>query len=246
MGVMKMKNKFTVLIIFVSFTIIMLLNILTHKASDQKVLINAFKSSKANLKNININYWGRVNSKFMDCSELRLIALKAIKNFDSKYKFDIKYLNTKSKNRVILNTKNNLIIIAESTNSNGKSETYLTVDEDLNKDIDNLINENNNIKNIFNRYNKYIPTICLSGFFDGRISKEKMNLCESNILKVIDGKEIEKTGGAGFTSITAFTPYIKSNIKNTKKSNINIAYSYDEASNRTLMWLATPIIMNEY
>jgi hypothetical protein len=200
------------------------------------------------LKNININYWGKVNSKFMNCNELKKITLqtlKTIKNLDAKYK--IQYLKNKNKNRVSLNSKNNLIIIAESTNSKGKFSTYLTVDEDLNKNIDKVITENNNIKNVFNRYkNKYIPTICFLGFFNGKVSKRKMNLCEKNMLKVMDGEEIDKTKGSGFTSITAFTPYIKSNIKNIKKSNINIAYSYDEANNKTLMWLATPIIMNGY
>ena len=75
---------------------------------------------------------------------------------------------------------------------------------------------------------------------------KKLFMNSENMLKVMDGEEVNKTKGSGFTSITAFTPHIKSNIKNIKKSNINIAYSYDEANNKTLMWLATPIIMNGY
>jgi hypothetical protein len=48
-GVVNMKNKFGILIAFISISIIILLSIYTNKISDEKVLINGFKKYKYKL-----------------------------------------------------------------------------------------------------------------------------------------------------------------------------------------------------
>ncbi len=165
------------------------------------------------------------------------------------------------------NKRNPLTIILTSyINMDQKGETYLYINtlkkasESLNHPLDKkylllnkmgIFDENNDIidkvKNIYLKFNKEVNvTTCLIGEKSGKFSDEEIYKLRNSMLN-LNGKIVDEYKDENLISLTGFTNYIDNNIlAGDDRINLNVALTYYEYDNKTIIWIGTPIITSGY
>lgn len=242
--------------ILIAATLILLTSYSLYKGvSDDKILMEGFKGTGAHLKNTEISSWGKISSQFTTKKKLVDAAKRVSMKFTSSDKLNIKYSEAKGVRQAVWlknenSSTNPIVVMAESIKGKASSqnESYIVISY---KGKNKKDKSNNIIKKINKAYKEFeakpTTTICLSGEFKTRLSKKRINKVTKNIIKAVDGKIIDKMGDDQVLSITGYTPRIANSVHyGNFMVNINISFDYDEVQRKTNIFLATPVIPDEY
>lgn len=90
--------------------------------------------------------------------------------------------------------------------------------------------------------------MCIVGEYTKNLQLYKINDILKNILYNMNAKEIDKIRNNNYISVTAYSNLLKENdleyLEN--KINLNIGIRYSENEDKTLIYMATPIIKLDY
>ena len=90
--------------------------------------------------------------------------------------------------------------------------------------------------------------MCIVGEYTKNLQLYKFNDILKNILYNMNAKEIDKIRNNNYISVTAYSNLLKENdleyLEN--KINLNIGIRYSENEDKTLIYMATPIIKLDY
>ena len=113
-----------------------------------------------------------------------------------------------------------------------------------------------NIRDIYQTLNKVLNShsndveiaMCIVGEYTKNLQLYKFNDILKNILYNMNAKEIDKIRNNNYISVTAYSNLLKENdleyLEN--KINLNIGIRYSENEDKTLIYMATPIIKLDY
>lgn len=223
--------------------------------TDDKVLINGFNNSKAELYKADVNYWAKINTEFMTKNELKRIVVSVCKKLNLKNTNNIQVSNKKGVNQAIWvqninKIDNSTIIVAESISNTvqHKSESYLIIDDDLGKNIKRISTIKEKLSKVYKKYScKPITTISLIGRYDYRLKKNEINKIERDVFNSIDAKVVQRINTKDLNTVTAYSPMLNNPLQQkSSKVNVNISCNYNESDKKTYLYLATPVITNEY
>lgn len=222
---------------------------------DDKVLLKAFKQSEAELYKADFNYWGKINSKYMNKEQLSKIILSTCKKLDFKNTKGIKISEKNGVRQAIWvqnanKIDNSTVIVAESIlnrNSN-KAESYLIIDDDLGKKINKIAEIRNAISKVYENYNcTPIKTICLIGQYNNKLKTNRIKDIEDKVFDSINASIVQRINTNDLNTATAYSPMLNNQFKQKgAKINVNISCSYNVNEKKTYLYLATPVIANEY
>jgi len=143
----------------------------------------------------------------------------------------------------------NMSVIIENNSKENKGESYIIVDINENKVYKNIVGNYARLQKSLESYsNKVDIYTCLIGEYDNKISLNKSNNIIKNILNNLNAKEIERIEDDNFISITSYSR----DLNGTKieylgrKVNLNIGMRYSEYDQKTLIYVATPLIRLDY
>lgn len=130
----------------------------------------------------------------------------------------------------------------------GEAETYIIVDITKNKGYKEIVEVNNQIENVLEKYGSEIETtINLTGTHSGKFTKSEEKQFQDQIFSFLGANKVEVLEDELFTSITAYSPAISSYINyGGKKVNLQLAMRYSEYEDQTYLWLANPLITTTY
>ena len=160
---------------------------------------------------------------------------------DDKWGDDEKQIYAQAKNDNF-----NISIVGIKKNS---TESYLMVDILDNRVYKNIVDIYNVLENCLNsHYCKFEIYTCIAGEYGKKLQIDKYNDILDEILYNMNAKVIEKVQEENFLSVTAYTKVLKENYLEYfgRKINLNIGIRYSEDDEKTLIYIATPIIKLDY
>ncbi|MGL5328534.1 MAG: YwmB family TATA-box binding protein [Peptostreptococcaceae bacterium] len=130
-----------------------------------------------------------------------------------------------------------------------ESESYIMVDILHNKVYKNIVDIYTILENSLNEYSEQVKIYtCIAGEYSKKLQIDKYDDILDEILYNMNAEVIEKVQEENFLSVTAYSKVLKENYLESlgKKINLNIGIRYSENDERTLIYIATPIIKLDY
>lgn len=220
-----------------------------NESNGYEELIEAFEKTDANFKSYNIKASVRLD-KNIKTDDMKSISTYVFKKLGID-KEDITWKNASSKTKnqlygVVKNKDKNIAIIVDNKN---QKESYIIVDITENKVYKHIGSIYNIIMNTLNEYSEDVDIYtCLVGEYGKKIQTDKYNAICDKILYNMSAKEIEKVQDNNFLSVSAYSSKINSTYLQYlgNKVNLNIGIRYSEHEEKTLLYVATPLIRLDY
>ena len=106
-----------------------------------------------------------------------------------------------------------------------------------------------NLNDILNSYSNEVDIyLCVVGEYTKNLQLDKSDDILQNILYNMNAKEIDRVREENFISVTAYSKLLLENNLDYigNKINLNIGIRYSENEDKTLIYMATPIIKLDY
>lgn len=253
-------KKFSIKAIILFTICILLLTIYNIKMhypinSAQATLIKCFSNSGARFVSSEFYAWGKVNGKYENLEDLKLLAQEFLHDLGVEDERTISWNVADSDymqrleldGRIGENSKVKLNIqLNEATATNKSRIITVSVTDDL--DSSNLERIAEMVVKTFRRHNvKPIVNTCIIGNFDGKLDYNRLNEIALGILREARAKKVDNMRDGNYISVSAYSPNINTSMKvNGKDVNLNLAIRYNSYEKKTYIWLATPVITTEY
>ena len=239
--------------VIVSFFILMLIGMCIsygdNENSEYDKLLDTFNNTQANFKFYNIKASGLINYDITK-NEIKDICIDIINDLgleESNIKWEEKwdsqekqiYIQSKS-------SENSISIIGIKKNS---KESYIIVDILDNKVYKNIVDIYTVLEKSLYKYSDIVDiSTCISGEFYKRLHFDKYNDILEEILYNMNAEEIDRIENDNMVSVTAYSKFLEDNYLEYlgNQINLNIGIRYSEDEDKTLIYIATPIIKLDY
>ena len=239
--------------VITSFFILMLIGIFisygdTDNSGYDKFL-ETFNNTQADFKFYNIKANGLINYDITK-NEIKDICIDIINDLgleESDIKWEEKWGEKEKQIYIQSNNSNKSIsIIGIKKNSN---ESYIIVDILDNKVYKNIVDIYTILEKSLYKYSNIVDiSTCISGEFSKKLQFSKYDDIFQEILYNMSAKEIDRVENENMVSITAYSEFLDENYLEYlgNKINLNIGIRYSEDDDKTLIYIATPIIKLDY
>ena len=211
--------------------------------------INTFDKTDANFKfyNIKINC---VVSDITNEKQIKNICLDIIEslNLDND---KIKWQQEENNNgfKIYAEVQDGPYSVSFTAIKKNKKEYYIIIDILNNKVYKNIVDIYQNLNDMLNSYSDEVDIyLCIVGEYTKYLQLGKSNDILQNILYNMNAKEIDRIKEENFISVTAYSNLLLENNLDylENKINLNIGIRYSENEDKTLIYMATPIIKLDY
>ena len=239
--------------VIASFFILMLIGIFisygdTDNSGYDKFL-GTFNNTQADFKFYNIKANGLINYDITK-NEIKDICIDIINDLgleESDIKWEEKWGEKEKQIYIQSNNSNKSIsIIGIKKNSN---ESYIIVDILDNKVYKNIVDIYTILEKSLYKYSNIVDiSTCISGEFSKKLQFSKYDDIFQEILYNMSAEEIDRVESENMVSITAYSELFDENYLEYlgNKINLNIGIRYSEDDDKTLIYIATPIIKLDY
>ena len=238
--------------VIASFFILMLIGIFisygdTDNSGYDKFL-ETFNNTQADFKFYNIKANGLINYDITK-NEIKDICIDIINDLgleESDIKWEEKWGEKEKQIYIQSNNSNKSIsIIGIKKNSN---ESYIIVDILDNKVYKNIVDIYTILEKSLYKYSNIVDiSTCISGEFSKKLQFKYDDIFQE-ILYNMSAEEIDRVESENMVSITAYSELFDENYLEYlgNKINLNIGIRYSEDDDKTLIYIATPIIKLDY
>ena len=239
--------------VIASFFILMLIGIFisygdTDNSGYDKFL-ETFNNTQADFKFYNIKANGLINYDITK-NEIKDICIDIINDLgleESDIKWEEKWGEKEKQIYIQSNNSNKSIsIIGIKKNSN---DSKIIVDILDNKVYKNIVDIYTILEKSIYKYSNIVDiSTCISGEFSKKLQFSKYDDIFKEILYNMSAEEIDRVESENMVSITAYSELFDENYLEYlgNKINLNIGIRYSEDDDKTLIYIATPIIKLDY
>lgn len=236
-----------------SFFILMLIGIFISYGDNENngynKFLETFNNTQADFKFYNIKANGLINYDISK-NEIKDICIDIINDLgleESDMKWEEKWGENEKQIYIQSNISDKSIsIIGIKKNS---SESYIIIDILDNKLYKNIVDIYTIIETSLHKYSNTVDiSTCISGEISKKLQFSKCDDILQEILYNMNAKEIDRVKNENMISITAYSELLKENYLEYlgNKINLNIGIRYSEDDDKTLIYIATPIIKLDY
>ena len=236
-----------------SFFILMLIGIFISYGDNENngynKFLETFNNTQADFKFYNIKANGLINYDISK-NEIKDICIDIVNDLgleESNIKWDEKW--DENEKQIYIQSNNsdkNISIIGIKKNSN---ESYIIIDILSNKVYKNIVDIYTIIETSLYKYSNVVDiSTCISGEFSRNLQFSKCNDILQEILYNMNAEEIDRVKNENMISVTAYSKLLDKNYLEYlgNKINLNIGIRYSEDDDKTLIYIATPIIKLDY
>ena len=236
-----------------SFFILMLIGVFISYGDNENdgynKFLETFKNTQADFKFYNIKANALINYNISK-NEIKDICIDIINDLgleESNIKWEEKWGEKEKQIYIQSNTsEKNISIIGVKKNS---SESYIIIDILENKVYKNIVDIYTIIEKSLYKYSSSVDiSTCISGEFPKNLQFSKHDDILEKILYNMNAKEIDRVKNENMISVTAYSKLLEENYLEYlgNKINLNIGIRYSEDDDKTLLYIATPIIKLDY
>ena len=240
--------------LIMSFFILMLAGILISYAdiksnSEYDKLMETFNNTQANFKFYDIKANATINYDITK-NEMRDICIETINNLgleESNIKWNENW--NKDEKQIYAQVKTNEKTISIIGIKRNNKESYIIVDILENKVYKSIVDIYTILRNTLDKYTSQVDiNTCISGEYTKKLKMNKYDDILEKILYNMNAEQIDRVEEENFVSITAYSKILHGNdLKYLgNKINLNIGMRYSEDDEKTLIYIATPIIKLDY
>nr|WP_317333778.1 YwmB family TATA-box binding protein [uncultured Romboutsia sp.] len=211
--------------------------------------LETFDNTQADFKFYNIKANGLINYDITK-NEIKDICIDIINDLgleESDIKWEEKWGEKEKQIYIQSNTSDkNISIVGIKKNSD---ESYIIVDILDNKVYKNIVDIYTILEKSLYKYSNIVDiSTCISGEFSKRLQFSKYDDILQEILYNMSAEEIDRIENENMVSITAYSELLEENYLEYlgNKINLNIGIRYSEDDDKTLIYIATPIIKLDY
>ena len=239
--------------VIASFFILMLIGMFIsygdNDNSEYNKLLDTFNNTQAQFKFYNIKANGFIDYDITK-NEIKDICIDIINDLgleESDIKWGEKWDSQEKQIYIESKTQEKSIsIIGIKKNS---SESYIIIDILENKVYKNIVDIYTILEKTLYKYSNNIDiSTCISGEFYKKLHFDKHNDILEEILYNMNAEEIDRVENDNMISVTAYSEILDENYLEYlgNKINLNIGIRYSEDEDKTLIYIATPIIKLDY
>ena len=239
--------------IIASFFMLMIIGIFISYGYNENTgydkLLETFNNTQADFNFYNIKANGLINYD-INKNEITDICIDIINDLgleESSIKWEEKWDRKEKQIYIQSNTSEKSIsIIGVKKNS---SESYIIIDILDNKVYKNIVDIYTIIEKSLYKYSDIVDiSTCISGEFSKNLQFSKHDDILEEILYNMNAKEIDRVKNENMISVTAYSKLLGENYLEYlgNKINLNIGIRYSEDDDKTLIYIATPIIKLDY
>ena len=236
-----------------SFFILMLIGIFISYGDNENngynKFLETFNNTQADFKFYNIKANGLINYDISK-NEIKDICIDIVNDLgleESDMKWEEKWGENEKQIYIQSNISDKSIsIIGIKKNS---SESYIIIDILDNKLYKDIVDIYTIIETSLHKYSNFVDiSTCISGEISKKLQFSKCDDILQEILYNMNAKEIDRVKNENMISITAYSELLKENYLEYlgNKINLNIGIRYSEDDDKTLIYIATPIIKLDY
>ena len=239
--------------IIASFFMLMLIGIFISygytENNGYNKFLETFNNTQADFKFYNIKANGLINYDISK-NEIKDICIDIVNDLgleESNIKWDEKW--DENEKQIYIQSNNsdkNISIIGIKKNSN---ESYIIIDILSNKVYKNIVDIYTIIETSLYKYSNVVDiSTCISGEFSKNLQFSKCNDILQEILYNMNAEEIDRVKNENMISVTAYSKFLEDNYLEYlgNQINLNIGIRYSEDEDKTLIYIATPIIKLDY
>lgn len=210
--------------------------------------IDTFEKTDASFKfyNIKTNF---VASDITSKKQIENICTDILKSLDININ-NIKCEEEKdNKLKIYAQTQDDYYSVSFTAVKKNNKEYYIIVDILNNKVYKNIVDIYKNLNDVLNKYSNDAEIyLCIAGEYTKNLQFYKSNDILENILYNMNAKEIDRIKEDNLISVTAYSDLLTENDLDylENKINLNIGIRYSENEDKTLIYMATPIIKLDY
>lgn len=173
-------------------------------------------------------------------------------NITDNYSIENVMEDNKSTQCFVKNSKYAITEIKFVTVKNEKDQLvtrqYIMVDIDILNSIESAVLYRDKVEKILTEMNLTSDvTMTLKGNIKGELSNDEKDNITDNIIKSLDGEIVTEHRETKLYTVYAYSDKIDDYVvSGTDKINVNVAINYDENLNETNIYMATPMINEEY
>lgn len=220
------------------------------KTNDDYIkLIKTFNETEADFKFYSIKANATISNNISK-DKLRDICIEIINNLgleESDIKWDEKWDNNQK--QVFSQVKDDNINISIAGIKKNNEEAYIIVDILNNKVYKDIVDIYDIIECNLNKHSSQVDMYtCIAGEITKKLQNNKYDDILEKILYNMSAEEIDRVEEENFISVTAYSKVIDNNYLEYlgNKINLNIGMRYSEDEEKTLIYIATPIIKLDY
>lgn len=237
-----------------SFVILILIGVVISYAdiklnNNQEKFIDTFNNTEADFKFYNIKANATIDYD-LSKEEILEICMEIINNMgleESDIKWDKRWNDSEKQVFAQIKTDDRSISIAGTKKSS--NESYIIVDILDNKVYKSIVDIYNIIENTLKKHTSQLEMYtCIAGEYTKKLQINKYNDILEKILYNMSAEEIDRVQEDNFVSVTAYSKLLNENYLEYlgNKINLNIGLRYSEDEEKTLLYMATPIIKLDY
>ena len=251
----KKKIRTTIYVVCVLWIAVLSQHFVNRWYVDDSKLVDAFTKTNSVIISSNLYMVADIGSDYFSEEDeknlLQFISseIGLVKDCKITKEKDVNAITTKNKSdqaETIIKLLRNKEGKADGTN---QIRRYITVDLTIYGDVDSILSYKKRAEKIALKIDsrEYESQVTFTGTYNGKLDaaqKDKitdqfMRNLQANV--VVQNKEEELYTVYGYTGLIG--DYIKSE---GKKINVNLAFTYDEEQNKTKLYVATPILNQDY
>ena len=210
--------------------------------------VETFEETNAKFKfyDIKINYTVNGNLSENEVQNMFINLAESLNVDEKKIKWNIK---DKDEVKIYAQLKDDVYNISFAATKKNKKEYYIIVDILNNKVYKDIVDIYRNLDDTLSKYSDDVEIcVCIAGEYTKKLHLDKCNDILQNILYNMNAKEIDRVNEENFVSVRAYSNLLAENdleyLEN--KINFNIGIRYSENEDKTLIYMATPIIKLDY
>lgn len=240
--------------LIMSFLILMIAGILISYAdiksnNEYDKLIETFNNTQANFKFYNIKANASIDYDISK-NDMRDACIEIINNLgleESNIKWNENW--NKDEKQIYAQIKTNGQSISVICIKKNSKESYIIVDILENKVYKSIVDIYTILENTLDKYAFQVDiNTCIAGEYTKKLQISKYDDILDEILYNMNAEQIDRVEEENFVSITAYSKTLNGNHLEYlgNKINLNIGMRYSEDDDKTLIYIATPIIKLDY
>lgn len=251
------KTKLTIYIIGVLWIAVIMQLIVNSYFRYEKNILEAFVSTNSEVSSFELEMAANYGTGYLSEDDRKELVQYVANNIGLQVGQDVT-VNRKDKSCEIFTQKMNKnaetiikIVSVEQENTSEKVEInhFLIVRLKIYKNLDSVLTYRTLLEDIFKnlKVTNLQTTMQLTANYKGRLSLEEKNTIADSMIKNLEGKVAYANRRDDLFTVYAYSGLLKEYVTSMDtKININVAISYDEATDTTNVYLGTPLINSGY
>ncbi|SFR62901.1 YwmB family TATA-box binding protein [Anaeromicropila populeti] len=224
---------------------------------NDKRIIDAFMDSNTRVSESKLSISIDYGDKFLSQSDKEDLIAYFADTIQLKKDYEIK--TEKGNNTVTMTAKKSgknatttieLISVEQKIDGElSKTNHFIIVELSIYEKINSILEYKNSLENAAKQMDvkEYQTLLKFTGAYDGKLSEVEKKQRVNDILERLQAKKVNTVDDGNLYTVYAYTGLVKDYIKVSDcRININIALTYDEEADKTMLYLASPVLNEDY